>query len=71
MDIFIPTSKKKDAIVGPLSMVTWVTNEAQQVSKILCNGYPQTQDEWREPTPESYEGWNNYFGFKRIYNFCQ
>ena len=63
MDIFIPTSKKKDAIVGPLSMVTWVTNEAQQVSKILCNGYHQTQDEWREPTSESYEGWNNYFGF--------
>ena len=56
MDIFVPTSRKEDAIAGPLTMVTWVTSDAQQVSKILCNGYHQTHGEWMQPTSESYEG---------------
>lgn len=65
MDIFVPTSRKEDAIAGPLTMVTWVTSDAQQVSKILCNGYHQTHGEWMQPTSESYEGLNNYFGFEK------
>jgi len=62
-DIFVPESKPEDALVGPLSTITYVTADPQLATKMLVDGLGLSASEWIEPGGDNRAALNKYFGF--------
>lgn len=62
-DIFVPTSKPEDALVGPLHTITYITADKEAVGNILTKGYGLDQEPWFDPSAGEYAVLNPYLGF--------
>lgn len=62
-DIFVPTSRSEDAIVGQLHTVTYVTSDKISLEKAFREGYGLDSSDWFLPSDEEYASLNPYFGF--------
>jgi len=64
-DIFVPTSKAGDALVGPLHTVSYITADKHSLEQMLCDGMDLEKSSWIQPSPEEYAQLNPYFGFDK------
>ncbi|MEP3226808.1 MAG: VOC family protein [Parasphingorhabdus sp.] len=64
VDIFVPQSNADDAIVGPLQMVTYVTDDRATVEKIFTQGYGLQNSGWHTLSDHKLVRANAYFGFE-------
>lgn len=62
-DIFVAKSSPDDAIVGPLSTITYLTTDPDLVYKMLMDGMNMKASDWYVPTAEDRPVLNAYFGF--------
>lgn len=63
-DIFIPNSDPKDARVGQLHAVTYVTSNKALTDSIFRQGYGLDGTDWWQPSPAEFEKLNPYLGFE-------
>lgn len=61
-DIFVPTSRSEDALVGPLHTVTYTTAHKERVTEILTLGYGLTAGDWYRPDGDAAGVVSHYFG---------
>jgi len=63
-DIFVAQSRKKDALVGPLSTITYVTADPDAAYRLLVDGMGLEASEWFVPTEFERPELDAYFGFE-------
>lgn len=62
-DIFVPSSKPEDALVGPLHTITYITADKSALQQMLCDGMDLERSDWLTPTADERQQLDSYFGF--------
>ncbi len=62
-DIFIPQSSASGALLGPLSVVTYVTSDKNAIETMFCQGMSLETEGWSLPSGDSLVELNAYYGF--------
>lgn len=62
-DIFVATSSAEDAVVGPLSTITYLTNDEATAYKMLVDGMGMKASDWHVPNALDRPDLDSYFGF--------
>ena len=62
-DIFVAQSSSEDAIVGPLSTITYLTSDADTAYKMLVEGMGMEASEWYVPDDINRPDLDVHFGF--------
>jgi len=68
-DIFVAQSDSKDAIVGPLSTITYLTNDEDAAYKMLVEGMGMKASDWYIPADIDKPELDVYFGFEASDNW--
>ena len=61
-DIFVAESSPEDALVGPLNVITYVTSDPEQATKLLTEGLKLKASDWYHPEGETKKAQSSYFG---------
>jgi len=63
-DIFVAQSRPEDAIVGPLSMITYITADEAGAYKLFVDGMGLQASDWYVPAASERPDLDAHFGFK-------